>query len=45
MGGTRLRALSRGLLTLRPQSPDAGRGADAGRKGIPDVRMWESVKV
>ena len=23
--------LSRGLLTLRPQSPDAGRGADAGR--------------
>ena len=25
--------------------PDAGRGADAEREGIPDVRMWESVKV
>ena len=25
--------LKRGLLTLRPQSPDAGRGADAGREG------------
>ena len=25
--------LTRGLLTLRPQSPDAGRGADAGREG------------
>ena len=25
--------------------PDAGRGADAEREGIPDVRIWESVKV
>ena len=23
------------------RSPDAGRGADAGREGIPDVRRWE----
>jgi hypothetical protein len=33
---------TRGLLTPRPQrtrSPDAGRGRDAGREVIPDVRM------
>ena len=33
------------LLTPRPQSPDAGRGADAGRQGIQDVRMCECEKV
>jgi len=38
-------ALSRELLTLRPQSPDTGRGADAGRKGIQDVRMSEGENV
>ena len=38
-------AFAGGLLTPRTQSPDAGRGADAEREGIPDLRMWESVKV
>jgi len=31
--------------SLRTESPDAGRGADAERKGISDVGMWEGRKV
>ena len=27
---------------VEPESPDTGRGADAGRQGIQDVRMCES---
>ena len=36
---------SRGRYGVKPRSPDAGRGADAERKGITDVRRLEGGKV
>jgi hypothetical protein len=45
IGASRMMRPTGELLTPRPQSPDAGRGADAGRKGIQDVRMSEGENV